>query len=88
MGLDQLAHEGNHARHELGLAMAAIRKESIVGDVEVARIGARLEDLAKDGEAPEPGIEHENGRCSGHGAHLVRKERSPRNAGRMTRCPR
>ncbi len=83
MRLDQVAHEGHHTCDQLRLAMAAVRKEGIVGGVDVAGVGARLEDLAKHGEAPEPGIEHENGRCNSHGAHLVRKEWPPGNAGRM-----
>src|SRR5262249_2796421 len=47
------------------LAATAIGKEGIVGDVDVARIGPHLGDLAKDGEAAEPGIEDENGGSHG-----------------------
>src|SRR5262249_15434247 len=65
MGLDQLAHKVAHARDELGLAATAVGKEGIVGDVDVARIGPHLGDLAKNGEAAEPGIEDENGGSHG-----------------------
>src|SRR5262249_45485727 len=37
----------------------------IVGDVDVARIGPHLGDLAKNGEAAEPGIKDENGGSHG-----------------------
>src|SRR5262245_4290322 len=65
VGLDQLVHERAYARNELGLAATAVRKESIVGDVDVARIGPHLGDLAKNGEAAEPGIKDENGGSHG-----------------------
>src|SRR5262249_3353393 len=58
-------------RDELRLAAAAIGKEGIVGDVDVARIGPHLGDLAKNGEAAEPGIKDENGR--GHGGRWYEK---------------
>src|SRR5215472_1500958 len=63
MGFDQLAHKRAHPRDELRLAASAVGKEGIVGDVEVARIGPRLDDLAKNGEAAEPGIKDEDARC-------------------------
>src|SRR5215472_4180412 len=63
MGFDQLAHKRAHPRDELRLAASAVGKEGIVGDVDVARIGPRLDDLAKNGEAAEPGIKDEDARC-------------------------
>ena len=63
------------ARDQLGLAAAAIGKEGVVGDVDVARVGSRLGDLAKDREAAKPGIEDENGR-SGHGAVGTKRRRA------------
>src|SRR5262249_20735009 len=61
VSLDQFAHERADPRDELGLAATVIGKEGIVGDVDVARIGPRLDDLAKNCEAAEPGIEDEDG---------------------------
>jgi hypothetical protein len=65
VGFDQLAHERAHPRDKLRLAASAVGKEGIVGDVDVARIGPRPDDLAKNREAAEPGIEDENGRNHG-----------------------
>ena len=69
VGLDQLAHEVDDARDQLRLAMPAIGKEGVIGDVDVAGVGARLGDLAKYREAAEPGIEDENG----HGGRWYEK---------------
>ncbi len=76
---DQVAHQRDHARDQLRLAVAAVGKEGVVGHVDVASVRPRLHHLAKDGEAAEPGIEDENGRCSGHGGCLVRKACGYRN---------
>src|SRR5262249_18726308 len=65
VGLDQLAHERAHPRDELRLAASAVGKEGIVGDIDVARIGPRLDDLAKYREAAQSGIEDEDGRSHG-----------------------
>ena len=77
--LDQLAHQGDDALDQFRLALAAVGKEGIVGDVEVARVGARLGDLAEDREAAEPGIEDEDGRRGGHSEGWIRKDRPRRN---------
>ena len=47
---DQLAHESRDAIDQLRLAMIAIGKESIVGDVDVAQVGPCLGDLSEHGE--------------------------------------
>ena len=65
MGFDQLAHERAHPRDEFRLGASVVGKEGIVGDVDVERIGPRLDDLAKNGEAAEPGIKDEDGRSHG-----------------------
>src|SRR5262249_57034182 len=62
VSFDQLAHERAHPRDEFRLAATVIGKEGIVGDVDVARIGPRIDDLAKNGEAAEPGIKDKDAR--------------------------
>src|SRR5262245_19369647 len=37
----------------------------VIRDIDIARVRPCLRDLAEDGEAAEPGIEDENGRCHG-----------------------
>jgi hypothetical protein len=69
--LDQLAHEVADARHKLRLAVAAVRKEGVIGDVKVTRARPRLGDFAENGQSAETGIEDENGRC--HGGYRYEK---------------
>ena len=61
MAFDQFAHQCAHPRDERRLAVVAVRKVGVVRHVHVAGIRPRLRDLAKDGEAPQPRIEDENG---------------------------
>jgi hypothetical protein len=63
--LDQLAHEVADAHHKFRLALAAVRKEGVIGDVKVTCVRPRLGDLAENGQSAETGIEDENGRCHG-----------------------
>src|SRR5262249_22240692 len=81
VGLNQFAHERADPRDKLRFAAAAIGKEGIVGDVDVARIGPHLGDLAKNGEAAEPGIKDENGR--GHGGRWYAKNGRRAMSGRV-----
>src|SRR5262245_60984139 len=74
MALDQLAHKRVHARDELRLAATAVRKECVVCDIDVARVGSRLCHFAKNGQPAEPGIEDEDGRC--HGGRWYQKNRA------------
>ena len=67
MLVDQLADERDHSLHELGFAMRAVGKERIVGDVDDARVRPRRLDLAKNREASQAGVEHENCWTLGHG---------------------
>ena len=43
------------------LAVVAIGKERIVGDIDVVRIGPGADDLAQDREAAKAGVEDEDG---------------------------
>src|SRR5262249_34385253 len=63
VGLDQFGHELGDARDELCLVAAAVGKESVVRDIDIARVRPRLRDFAEDGEAAKPGIEDEDARC-------------------------
>src|SRR5262245_4932069 len=65
--VDQRADERHHAADELRLAMRAVREERVIGHIDVAYIRPRRPDLAKDREAAQAGIEHEDGRMLGHG---------------------
>src|SRR5262249_32972379 len=80
IGLDQLAHKVAHARDELRLAATAIGKEGIVGNIDVARIGPRLGDLAKNGEAAKPGVKDED--AASHGGCWYEKNSRRAMAGR------
>jgi hypothetical protein len=42
--------------------VVAIRKEHVVGDVDIMRVGANLDDLTQNGKTAEAGIEQENRR--------------------------
>ena len=54
---DQLADQWHHAGNDLFLAVVAVGKERIVGDINVVRIGPGADDLAQDREAAKAGIE-------------------------------
>src|SRR2546430_17449305 len=62
MRREQLARERADARDELVLAVAAIGKEGVIGDIDVVRVGPRLRYFAKDGKPAQAGIEDEDGR--------------------------
>src|ERR1700719_4314287 len=71
MRRNQLGHESAYALHKLGLPMTAIRKVGVVGDVDIARVRSCSRDLAINGQPAEPGIEHQNGRCTLHVGPVV-----------------
>ena len=58
---DQLTDQRHHAGDDLFLAMMAIGKERIVGDIDVVRVRPGADDLAQDREAAKAGIEDEDG---------------------------
>ena len=58
---DQFADQRHHARDDLLLAVVAIGKERIVGDIDVMRVGPRADDLTQYREAAKAGVEHQNG---------------------------
>ena len=64
---------GDDALDQRRLALLAIGKEGVVGDVDVARVRPRLGDLAEDREAAEPGIEDKDGRQGRHGDRWYEK---------------
>src|SRR5690349_598187 len=66
---EQLAHERADARDERVLGVAAIGKEGVIGDIDVARVGPRLRHFAKNREAAEARVEDEDGGC--HAKTLV-----------------
>ena len=61
MARDQLADQRHHAGDDLFLAVMAIGKERIVGDIDVMRVGPGADDLAQDREPAKAGVEDENG---------------------------
>ena len=58
---DQLADQRHHAGNNLVLAVMAIGKERIVGDVDVVRVGPGADDLAQDRKAAKAEVEDEDG---------------------------
>ena len=58
---DQLADQRHHAGDDLLLAVVAVGKERVVGDIDVVRVGPGADDLAQDREAAKAGVEDENG---------------------------
>ncbi len=62
----QVVEHREDAGDQFGLAMTAIRKEGVVGGIDVTDIGPGLRRLAKDGEAAQAGIEHKDGRRGRH----------------------
>ena len=64
---DQLAHQRPDAADKLLLAMAAVREERIVRDIDIARIRPAAHDLAGDGQAAKAGVEDEDEGSGGHG---------------------
>ncbi len=67
VGCDQLRHQRHDTRGQCIGAVVTIGEERIVADIDVSRIRTRADDLARDGEAAEAGIENENGGGGGHG---------------------
>ena len=61
MARDQLADQRHHAGDDLLLAVVAIGKERIVGDIDVVRVGPGADDLTQDREAAKAGVEDEDG---------------------------
>ena len=59
---DQFADQWHDARNDLVFAVVAVWKERVVGDIDIMRIRARLDDLAHDREPAKAGIKHENDR--------------------------
>jgi hypothetical protein len=59
---NQFADQRHHARDDLVLAVVAVGKECIVGDINVMRVGARPDALTHKREPAQAGIEHENRR--------------------------
>ncbi len=53
-------------------AMVAVGKECVVGDIDIVRIGSRLDDLTQYREAAEAGIEQKNRRRRYHDSDLSR----------------
>ena len=61
MARDQLADQRHHAGDDLLLAVVAIGKERIVGDIDIVRVRPGADDLAQDREAAKAGVEDEDG---------------------------
>jgi len=59
---DQFANQRHHARNDLVLAMVAVGKECVVGDVGIMRVGPRFDDLTQYREPAKAGIENQNRR--------------------------
>ena len=59
---DQFADQRHHAGDDVLLAVVAVGKERIVGDIDIMRVGPRPDDFAQDREAAEAGVENENRR--------------------------
>jgi hypothetical protein len=57
---DQLADQRHHASDDLFLAVTAIGKERIVGDINVVRVGPGADDLAQNRKAAKAGVEDED----------------------------
>ena len=68
MPLDQFTDQRHDAADNGILAVMAVGKERVVGDVEIVRVGPYLDDLAVDRKAAETGIENDNG---GIGIHRL-----------------
>ena len=62
MGCDQFADHWHHARDDLVLAMVAVGKERVVGDINIMCVRPCLDDLTQYREASQAGIEYENRR--------------------------
>ena len=59
---DQFADHRHHPRDDLLFAVVAVGKECVVGDIDIVRIGPRLDDLTQYREAAKAGIEQKNRR--------------------------
>ena len=57
---DQFADQRHHARDDLVLAMVAVGKEGVVGDIGIMRVGPRPDDLTQYREPAQAGIENQN----------------------------
>ena len=57
---DQFADQRHHAGDDLVLAVMAVGKERVVGDIDIMRVGSRGDDLAQHRESAKAGIEDEN----------------------------
>ena len=66
MRVDQRRHQRDDPLDQRRLAVGAVGKERVVGDVDEARIRACRRDLAMDGEAAQPGIKHKDRRRARH----------------------
>ncbi len=62
MCCDGVADHLDDARHQLNFRDVTIGKARVVGEIDVARVGARPHDLAEHGEAAEAGIQQQDGR--------------------------
>src|SRR6185437_3583758 len=71
VAVDQVTDQRHHARDDFILAVMAVRKEGIVGDIDVMGVGPCGDDFAQHGEAAEAGIEYQDGRGNGHAAILA-----------------
>ena len=59
---DGHAHHLENTLDQCGFRLVAVRKASVVGDIDVMRAGQCRFDLAEHREAADAGIENENGR--------------------------
>ena len=57
---DQFADQRHHPRDDLVLAMVAVGKEGVVGDIDIMRVGPRPDDLTQYRESAKAGIENQN----------------------------
>src|SRR5580693_2405023 len=71
MGCDQFTDQRHHPRDDLVLAMVAVGKERVVGDINIMRIGPCADNFAQHREAAEAGIEQENRWRRWHAAILA-----------------
>ena len=62
MGCDQFADQRHHAGDDLVLAVVAVGKERIIGDIDIMRVGPRTDDFTQYREPAKAGIEYENRR--------------------------
>ena len=64
---DQIADQRHDAGDDFVLAMMAVGKEGVVGDINIMRVGARPDDLTQYREPAKAGIENQNRRRCCHG---------------------